>query len=473
MLKLEQIPALASLYGVPWTNRAVGLVMAGMFGGTFFGATKILGIGDWRVAVGLFIIGFACGYVVWLMSCRIPKNKPGMIGIALAIKAETLEEHRRIRADFIQEIATCLGANGAASPFHVLEIPGYLAPDVNDIEGAAEFLAKSRSHLLIWGSIRTRSKARAPTYCLRLEGAITHTMIEQQRSQAFAKDVRLAIPAKTEISLANELRGFESTSQSISFGSQYVVAMAAAISGDWAFSKSLLLELSDKLGKPRSAKTPKGKTSRKSSDTLAQLRTLVPVRIGEVCFAHYHSSILEWQKYKSDLAPLERAEESLEIYRKSLGKKENPSYWTNKAMLDVTLREDIESAGWLLNKCRAAAIDDPTWRLSLAFVNVLKGNVMEAINLYDAALERAVQTDTLMNIEDYVQWWLKVHNGPPALYLLSALLNARGKGDGSLALADLNAFEAAAGNIDAKITKRAVALRNELDLVELSRRKMD
>ncbi len=465
MLKLEQIPALASLYGVAWTNRTVGLVTAVICGGVFFGATRMLGVGDWRVAVGLFIAGFTIGYSAWKMSCRIPRNKPGKIGIALAIKAETPEEHRRVRADFIQEIATCLGANGVASPFHVFEIPGYLAPDVNDIENAAEFLAKSRSHLLIWGTIRTRSKTRAQIYCLRLEGVVTHAIIEQQRSQAFARDVRLAIPAKTEISLANELRGFESTSQSISHGSQYIVAMAAAISGDWAFSMSLLLDLKDKLGKQKASK-PQGKPSKKSSDTISELRKLVPSRIAEVSFAHCHSAISQWQSNKSDFAPLDRAEESLEIYRKTLGQIENSAYWVNKAMLDVTRRGDIESAERLLNRCRPVAIDDPIWRLSLAFVNVLKGNLLEALNLYDAALERDVPVDTLMNIEDYVQWWLSINNGPPALYLLSALLNARGKGDSRLALADLSAFERQTGSLNAKVIKRATDLRRELSSTE-------
>ncbi len=461
MLKLEQIPALASLYGVAWTNRAVGLVTATLFGGVFLGAAKLIDVVEWRAALGLFVVGFAIGYAAWKMSCRIPKNKPGKIGIALAIRAETPEEHRRVRADFIQEIATCLGANGIASPFHVFEIPGYLAPDVNDVENAAAFLAKSRSHLLIWGSIRTRSKTRAQIYCLRLEGAVTHSIIEQQRSRAFARDVRLAIPAKTEISLANELRGFESTSLSISHGSRYIVAMAAAISGDWAFSMSQLLDLKEKLGKQKTS-AAQGKPSRKSTDTIAELRRLVPSRIAEVSLAHCHSAIFQWQNNKSDFAPLDRAEEALEIYRKTLGRKENPTYWINKAMLDVTRCKDIESAERLLNKCRSAAIDDPAWRLSLAFVNVLKGNVLEALSLYDAALERDVSVDTLMDIEDYVQWWLTIHSGPPALYLLSALLNARGKGDLNLALADLDAFESTATNIDAKISMRAANLRKEL-----------
>lgn len=463
MLKLEHIPAIASTLGVAWTSRWIGFAVAVFFGAAFLGIVPLLGLSGLRSGVLLFSIGAISGYLIWLLSCRIPKNKPGMIGVALAIKAETPEEHRRIRSDFIQEIAARLGKNGAVRPFYVFEIPGYLAPEVNDIEGASQFLGKSRCHLLIWGGIRTRTKARAKTYCLRLEGVVTHAIIEQERSQAFAKDMRLAIPEKTEISLANELRGFESTSQSISLGAQYVVAMAAAISGDWMFSQSLLIDLKETLEKSSSGKNRKTRTIKQPVDILQNLRKLVPLRLAEVSFAHFHSSLQEWQRNKSDKASLARAEEALEIYQKIQGKKEEPRYWINKAMLEVTRRQDIASAERLLNKCRSVAIHDPTWRLSLAFVDVLKGNITEALNLYDTALKKPVPVDMLMNIEDYVQWWLNVHNGPPALYLLSALLNARGKGDMRLALADLNSFEASAGMLDEAQLKRASTLRKELE----------
>ncbi len=419
------------------------------------------------VSVGLFFTGAAFGYIAWMLSCRIPRNKPGMIGIALAIKTETQEEQRRIRADFIQEIGRCLGKNESAHPFYVYEIPGHLAPDINDIEGAGKFLSKSRGHLLLWGSIRTRSKSKVETYCLKLEGVVTHSIIEYERSRAFSKDMRLAIPEKTEITLANELRGFESTSQTISFGSQYIVAIAAAISGDWIFSEALLLELQRRIGKTSTVRNRKAKTKIKPSDK-TELQKLVSQRLAEVCLAHCHWSIQQWQKNKTDTAMLVRAEVSLENHRNVMDRVENHAYWINKALLEVSLRRDIVAAERMLIKCRAAAINDPTWRLSLAFISVLKGKVIEAINLYDAALERHVPADMLMNIEDYVQWWLNTHDGPPALYLLSAMLNAHGKCDRHLALTDLTTFEALAPPIDAELKLRVSTLRTELELPDSS-----
>jgi hypothetical protein len=280
--------------------------------------------------------------------------------------------------------------------------------------------------------------------------------------------MRHAIPAKTEISLANELRGFESTSQTISIGVQYIVAIAAALSGDWVFSQTLLLELQSRLGRAPSAKSRKTKGKRRKSDTSTELQKLVPQRLADVCLAHCHSAIQQWQNNKADSTLLARAEDSLEHYRNVKDRVEGYGYWIPKAMLEVTLRGDMVAAERMLLKCRTAAIDDPTWRLSLAFVNVIKGNVMEALNLYDAALERHVPAGTLLDIEDYVQWWLTKHSGPPALYLLSAMLNAHGKCDRQLALSDLNTFETLASPLDAPLKLRTSALRIELELPDSS-----
>ena len=94
-----------------------------------------------------------------------------------------------------------------------------------------------------------------------------------------------------------------------------------------------------------------------------------------------------------------------------------------------------------MQRCVATSINDPVWRLSLAFVRVVQGRSQEALDLYDAAIERDVDFQTIFDIEDYIQWWLATHNGPSDLYLLSALLNAKLKNDVQLALQDLVRFD--------------------------------
>lgn len=463
MLKLEQIAEFASHRGITWTSRLTGLASGVIVGSALLGATKTVGVESATILFASAVVGTAIGYLLWWASCRIPRNKPNTIGVALAIRTETHEERKRVRADFIQEIASCLSRNEASQAFNVYEIPGYLAPDINDNQSAIEFLQESHCHLLIWGSIRTRKKRNNETYSLKLEGAVTHTIVEMERSKALATEMRLAIPQKTEISLANELRGFESTSQTISLAARYIVALAAAISGDWKFSKTLLLELGSSGRNPSSGKRRKTKGVGGKTEQLEVLRR-VPQHLANVCFAHCHVTLLQWHDRKSDMALLEAAEQSLEEFRAASGHKEGTQYWVTKALFEVTRRGDFAAAERLLNKCRAAAINDPVWRLSLAFVSVLKGNPWLAMDLYDAALERNVPADVLLQIEDYVQWWLTLHKGPTELYLLSAMLNANGKGDKVLALADLKMFDTlATPSSDARLVLRATRLRRELE----------
>ncbi|MCL4470110.1 MAG: hypothetical protein M1547_03010 [Gammaproteobacteria bacterium] len=452
--------------GIVWSNSPVGFVFALIAGGLGMAAVATLGIA--KSPVGLlastFLFSFI-GFLLWLASCRVPRNTPGCIGIALAIRAETEAERKRIRSDFIAEIAAALKREDVAIPFKVIEIPSYLSPDVNDDKAAIEFLDKSKCQLIIWGGIRTRKQAKEDVYCLRLEGVVTHSMISKEISHALAQEMRQALPKQTEIALANELKGFESASQSTALAAKYIVALAAALSGDLRTSREILEELAEMV-KVASKKGKKG--SGKLKDTLSKrLAVILPQRLADVCFADYMRLVTKWQTDKSRLELLQEAEVQLEAYLVSFKKfnKEGPEYWVAKALLEVTLRNNLTGAERLLQQCTARAINNPVWRVSLAFVKMLEGYPLEALRLYDAALAFELHIQTIFQVEDYVQWWLSKNQGPIPLYLLSALLNAIAKKDAQLAMQDLDLFEKLADRTttDKALLDRATSLRVELE----------
>lgn len=444
MPDIDTVIELAERLGMKWKNLSSGFILSTVLGSvvliTLISSDAVSAAGACAVSAATFAasIGF------WWFTCRVPKNKPGKIGIALALRYETPDERNRIHADLVEQISSRLTNGESAHQFHVYEIAGYLAPEPNDLLGAAKFFKRSNCHLLIWGSLRTRRQGNSAKYCLRLEGAVTHATIDMARSKALAEDLRQAIPQQTEIDFANELRGFESTSIDVSDGAQFVVALAAAVSGDWAFSRKLLEELNRKSGsKPLSTAKRSKKSGRAKSSTVTW-RSLVAPRLASVCFEQFKAQHTLWQQDKSDFTPLSIAEDALEAFRRVSGA-EDTAYWINKALLNVTLRNDFVGAEKLLNRCRAIALTDPTWRLSLAFVQAAKGNPVAALELYDAALltfEGQVPVKTLMDVEDYVHWWLETYSGPPTLFLLSAELNAKGKQDWELANSDLEKFVA-------------------------------
>lgn len=445
MLNMETIIELAQRFGIKWKSPSTGIALSLLAGASlsiFLLTLQAISTETTRwtgVAAAILVFAF------WLHTCRIPKNKPNKIGIALALQYETPEERKRIHADLVERISSRLASGESAHEFYVYEIPGHSAPDIVDAQSASEFFKRSKGHLLIWGSLRTRRQGNSSKFCLRLEGAVTHATIQQEHSKALANDLRQAIPHQTVIDFANELSGFESTSIDLCDGAQFVVALAAAVSGDWAFSRRLLEELRRKSGNKPLAMGKQRKKTKREKGHPTTWRALISPRLASVCFAQFHGNHSAWQQNKADLSPLVDAEDALEAFKRASGQSDCSAYWVNKALLDVTLRQDFASAEKLLNRCRASAISDPTWRLSLAFVHAAKGNLTSALELYDAALENLeghLQGKTLMDVEEYVHWWLETYKGPPTLYLLSAELNAKGKKDWELALSDLDNFTA-------------------------------
>lgn len=465
MLNMKNIIELAERFGIKWKSPLTGIA-ASLFGGAALSIYLTLQAISVEMAIGIGMVVAILVFAFWLYTCRIPKNKPDKIGIALALQYETPEERKRIHADLVERISSRLASGESAHEFYVYEIPGHVAPDIVDAPSATKLFKRSQCHLLIWGSLRTRNQGSSPKYCLHLEGAVTHATIDQEQSKALANDLRQAIPQQTVIDFANELRGFESTSIDLCDGAQFVVALAAAVSGEWAFSRKLLEELSRKSGNKPLHPGKQGKKARKSKSAPATWRALISPRLASICFAQFHVQHAIWQQDKSDFTPLLLAEDALEAFKRASPLSDCSAYWINKALLEVTLRHDFSSAEKLLNRCRATSIADPTWRLSLAFVHAAKGNPEKALELYDAALETLeghLQGKTLIDVEEYVHWWLETFKGPPTLYLLSAELNAKGKKDWDLALADLDNFTAS-GELakHPQLAPRAALLREKV-----------
>lgn len=436
-----QFTEFLDVQGVPWTSRRAGLILGVISAGTVALALLSTSL-PYGLSAVILLGAFLSGYALWAYSCTIPKVKDGHIGIALAIKAETIEELRRIRSDFIEEITNQLQRSEAAAPFQVLEIRSYLAPNVNDKVAAANYLAKSKCRLLIWGKIKTRQSGRGGSYSLTLEGVVTHSEIPMNESQALASEMRVAIPEKTQIGLTNELKGFEAASSSISLGTKYIVALASALSGDLPLSKTILQELEREVQTGNKAPKSTKNGRRTEKDLVSRLRAQIPRRLADITFAEYYRQVHRWQNHPDDLSLLASAESALDEHLRHLKKfdKEGPQYWVPKALLALTLRQDISAATQLLNPCKARAIGESSWRLSLAFIKAITGDHEEALNLYDVAITMGVQTEVIFDVEAYIQWWISKNEGPAFLYLLLAMLNGKAKKDADLALSDLDRF---------------------------------
>jgi len=125
------------------------------------------------------------------------------------------------------------------------------------------------------------------------------------------------------------------------------------------------------------------------------------------------------------------SERLLEEYRDLLSQqgKENASYWIPKAMFEVVQRRNMAQAELLLKKCQAVELQDPSWRLSLAFVAILRADYQAALRHYDGAFQLNPAIGLVLDIEGFVHWWIEKQKGPPALYLVGADPNLSHRAD--------------------------------------------
>jgi tetratricopeptide (TPR) repeat protein len=277
--------------------------------------------------------------------------------------------------------------------------------------------------------------------------------------------MRTLIPATTEIELGNELRGLETTSQDLAVATKFVLALAFAVSDDWKNAKNTLLELLDQHfgngGK-------RGKKGARRGGSAKDWRHSITKHLSAVSFADYCAEMEAWDQNRSDKQHLFAAEAALDDYRKFLDKSERQGdlrYLIAKANLEVSIRRNYAEAKRLLNRCRTLAVLDPTWRMSMAFVDAVVGDLDSALDLYDAAFGLTPDVSMVVSIEQYVQWWLQENSGPPGLHLLSALLNCDLKTDIALARQDLDSFTAKAPQaLSPKVKRRVKELSERLQI---------
>jgi hypothetical protein len=465
-MNFDTLQRLADRRGIRIASRPAGLGISVLgFLVTFVPAGGLSGFSALPQAVVYGLLSAASAFALWLWACQPPKAPSGTIGVAFAISAEGEHERRLLRADLLQEITQLLEHTPSTLRIKVLTVPDYLAPDVSDRESANKMRKRCRAQLLVWGAIRTRGHAGKETLVLRLEGHVSHRPTAIERSNALGREMRSLIPATTEIELGNELRGLETTSQNLAVATKFVLALAFAVSDDWKSAKKTLLELlRQHIG--NDGKRPKKAVGRGRS--ARDWRQSLTKHLSAVSFADYCAEMEAWDQNRNEKQHLISAEAALNDYRKFLGNSEGQSdlkYLVAKANLEVSIRKNYLEAKRLLNRCRTLAIHDPTWRMSMAFIDAVVGDLDSALDLYDAASGLTPDVRTVVSVEQYVQWWLQENSGPPGLHLLSAILNCDLKTDAALARQDLDSFIAKSPqSLSPKVTRRVKELSERLHI---------
>jgi tetratricopeptide (TPR) repeat protein len=364
--------------------------------------------------------------LVWLHSIRIPKTSKNKVGFLVAITCNDSHEKIKIDNDFIEPLHRLIksGQNGHTFDFIVLN--QYQSKKIISNDDAEKVRLKANAHFMVYGNVRLRNINDIDTHIIELEGIVSHKQVDSNSTTAFSQEFAELLPRRVHASTVNDVIFLQLTSEWTEIVAKYIIATAAALSGDLEYSEMLYTEIKIKLPLIES-KIP----------VYTQLKHRVPLRLSEINLIKSQRNFDEWVKNKDDLSLLENADNLLNELlpeHQSLD-----TVTTLKALNCFLLNRDTQGALKLLNSINKR-VRNQVWHLNVAFIFAYTAKLNNAARSYRIAAIESSNPSILSQVEDFIVWIIEQE--PDKFYLFYALgyFNWKIKGDTKMAKSDFEKF---------------------------------
>lgn len=415
-----------------WHRRGTGIVVVllavllPLFGVPFV----LTELSLWGRATVAAIAGFLA-WPVWYLTSRLPKAKPGTIGVAVSIVCDDEEQSRRLRNDFVASLRRHSGNWSVDEGAHVLELPAWVAESLEktrndeDFRDQAGVIAEgTRCRFLLTARATLRDDGE-PIHFLRMRGLVRHAPIQVDDSEKLAREFTDVLPSELTVSLENDFRQFESHAKHLDFTARYVTGIAAGLSNDFVFAERQLSDLVLMLTNERAP-----------DSTMAKLRRRAELQLQRCCDA-YNTQLLHRYRRSRDVRAIEELERRLLALPAKL--QERFHNQMNLALADFVLRCDVPAARERLIRIKEPR--SPEWRFSMAFIDAFEGDLQSAYRHYRAIERMGIDGALAVSIEEFIQIVLDEHTEKKQLLFLTGMINRVFKNDVQAARRDLRGFK--------------------------------
>ncbi len=375
------------------------------------------------ICVCLLVYGF------WHIAVRLPKCPRNYVGVAIAIAAESKEEHRVLASDFLAALRNLLNRGDTTHRFCLVEIPQHHATRINTIDDAIRVGRGCRCHFMIWGTVKLRTLAGKQQHMLNLEGMVSHSAIPQQLQRRFSEEFGELFPRNIHIDRENDVMSLEFTSEWIDCVARYIIGIAATLSGDIDYAQSLFITVLQNT-KLKDCPLP----------AIRKIRQRTPVRLGEL---HAFRAALAYRKWRDTQDPALLGEVRMHLTELSALHPANYRGRLLRAIYHFVAERNIEAAEAEVKKCRD--IRDATWRYSYAFLLAYKGELRKARRMYKNAFAHECADSVPCETEEFILRVLQEEPDKVQLRFCLGLINWHAKQDKTQAVQDFTAFLAASG----------------------------
>lgn len=371
----------------------------------------------------ILFLGVSISSLFWLIQATVPKNKKDTVGIVIAIVTENENEKIKLKNDFVSNLQEKLMAENMQNTFKIIEYPEVFASEVNQ-SNVTKYMKKSRAHFFVYGSLKKRYHEGKEQYFFHLNMGVRHGPIPVTISKTFSEEMNQVSPRRIRFYVENEFEGFEITSNWAALAIEYIIGVAAFLTGDLKFSSDLHHKLFKELEKIKTnlpaIKTLKEKNKMRLTESLFQLQKIKYFlfrRNGRKELLDEISAILEKLKY------IEPRNYAASISRAIL-------YFLRDRDINTSLKE-LKNAQYK---------PDDTWRYSEAFLYAYRGDMDKAIKSYKKAFHGFTQPHVPEESEEFIHDILKLEPDKYQLWFCLGLINFFAKEDMNLAAEDFNRF---------------------------------
>ncbi|GAB4318069.1 MAG: hypothetical protein Kow0074_07050 [Candidatus Zixiibacteriota bacterium] len=232
------------------------------------------------------------------------------------------------------------------------------------------------------------------------------------------------MPARVTFPTTDELLGFDLTRELVQYGSQYILGIAAALSGDVQLAYRLYTSL-EKLIRDRSTD--------KQNPILNVLEQRLNTRIVEVLRVVSNARYQRFRSTRDKSDILLGASEVREWMQRS------PDDYNGKLTLAMLqfFEGGVDDAIRTLESIRSK---EATWRYSLGFLYAYVGRIDDALEQYRRAYYGEISGEIIVELESFLTDLIEQNPEKSQLRFFRGLLNLKVKPDYDLAREDLLAF---------------------------------
>jgi len=370
-------------------------------------------------------IGYSGICVIWFLFWlykrnRLPKNKRGYIGIIVCIGTENDKQKNRLKNDFVKRIRNLVSEKNLRNKINIVLLSNFQAEYANRVLEHYVKNKQDRDAVLVWEKIRKRTRGHFfiyggikerqdgdNRYFLDLEAIVIHAPVQFPTQRQIVQDFLSVWYKQISFQEKIEFKGFLFAADAIFIAVQYVVGIAALVSGDIM----LALELHSGLNKD-----PYFARFKPLPPNLQSVRQKLKVLMAEENFLiaktfSRQENFVEAEKYM---------EQSLAI---------EPNYgaYLLKSIIEFSYKNNPTESLNCVYQAKKLAQNDGTWRYNEGFLLMYMERFEDALKVYEkiATTSFINEQNILLEIYKFNEDSLKKESNRVQSYFIIGFLKYR------------------------------------------------